>query len=180
MHQRAYNYHISSGVIGVNDVKICEFTKHSFGIFIVYLQSALALILVLGLSYFLLPTVVEDTNSAFLYANITAFVAIIFSIIAVSLYALVYRQNRLIVTERSITQILQHGLFNRKVSQLNLVNVEDVIFIQRGLFSTIFGYGELKIETAGEQSNFRFTYCPRPNYYASVILNAREQLLGQQ
>jgi hypothetical protein len=43
----------------------------------------------------------------------------------------------------------------------------------------MFGFGELKIETAGEQSNFHFTYCPNPGYYAKVILNAREQILGQ-
>jgi hypothetical protein len=46
--------------------------------------------------------------------------------------------------------------------------------------STILGYGNLSIETAGEQSNFNFTYCPRPGYYAKVILNAREKILGQQ
>lgn len=162
-----------------DETKLCEVAKHPVGIIVVYIQAAVGLFVALGLAYFLLPTVVEDIDQAFLYANLFASIAVIFSIIIVILTSLVYRQNRLIVTDRNITQILQFGLFNRKVSQLNLVNVEDVTSVQSGVFSTIFGYGELKIETAGEQSNFHFTFCPNPGYYAKVILNAREHILGQ-
>src|SRR5690606_6628901 len=133
-----------------------------------------------GLAYFLLPSVMEDTDTAFVIANIFALIAVILAIVVVSLASLVYSQNRLIITDRNITQILQYGLFSRKVSQLNMMNVEDVTSEQKGMFSTIFGYGVLKIETAGEQVNFHFTYCPRPGYYAKVILNAREKMLGQQ
>jgi uncharacterized membrane protein YdbT with pleckstrin-like domain len=114
-----------------------------------------------------------------LYANLFAAIAIVFAIAIVLLSTIVYRKNRVIVTDRNITQILQFGLFNRKVSQLNMVNVEDVTSRQNGLSSNMFGFGELIIETAGEQSNFHFTYCPNPGYYAKVILNAREELLGQ-
>ena len=60
-----------------------------------------------------------------------------------------------------------------------MVNVEDVTSIQKGMFATMLGYGVLKIETAGEQANFEYTFCPRSNYYAKVILNAREKVLGQ-
>ncbi len=162
-----------------NETKLCEIAKHPFGIIIVYVQAVFGIIVALGLAYFLLPSVLEDVDQAFLYANLFASLMIVFGITAIILSGLVYRQNRLIVTDRNITQILQYGLFNRKVSQLNMVNVEDVTSAQKGLFSTIFGFGELIIETAGEQSNFHFTYCPRPGYYAKVILNAREQILGQ-
>jgi uncharacterized membrane protein YdbT with pleckstrin-like domain len=165
--------------VDVNETKLCEIAKHPFGIMIVYIQAAVGLIFALGLAYFLLPSVVNDVDQAFLYANLFAAVAIVFAVFIVILTALVYRQNRLIVTDRNITQILQYGLFNRKVSQLNMVNVEDVTSVQKGLFSTMFGFGELKIETAGEQSNFHYTYCPNPGYYAKVILNAREEILGQ-
>lgn len=162
-----------------NETKLCEVAKHPFGILIVYIQAALGLLLALGLAYFLLPSVIEDTDQAFLYANLFAGVSIVFAIIAVILTSLVYRQNRLIVTDRNITQMLQYGLFSRKVSQLNMVNVEDVTALQSGIFQTMFGFGDLNIETAGEQVNFHFSYCPRPGYYAKIILNAREQILGQ-
>ncbi len=171
--------HTSMEHVDGNETKLSEVAKHPFGIVIVYLQAAVGLILALGLAYFLLPSVVEDTDQAFLYANTFAMISILFAVALVLLSSLVYRQNRLIITDRNITQILQYGLFNRKVSQLNMVNVEDVTAHQSGIFPTMFGFGELKIETAGEQANFHFTYCPRPGYYAKIILNAREQLLGQ-
>lgn len=165
--------------VDVNEIKHCEITKHPIGIMIVYIQGVVGFIFALGLAYFLLPTVIEDTDAAFLYANLFASIAIVFAIGIVLLSTMVYRRNRLIVTDRNITQILQYGIFNRKVSQLNMVNVEDVTSKQRGLFSNLFGFGELIIETAGEQSNFHFTFCPNPGYYAKIILNAREELLGQ-
>jgi len=37
----------------------------------------------------------------------------------------------------------------------------------------------LKIETAGEQSNFNFTFCPSSGHVAKIILDAREKMLGQ-
>lgn len=163
----------------LNEVKICEIPKHPFGIFVFYFWAAIGLILVLGLSYFLLPTVITDVDQALLIANLVALVAIVFTIIVLAVATITYGQNRIIVTDLNITQILQYSLFSRKVSQLNLVNVEDVTSVQKGLLPTIFGFGELKIETAGEQANFHFTYCPRSSYYANVILNAREKVLGQ-
>lgn len=159
--------------------KLCEIAKHPFGIMVFYLQAFIGVFITLGLTFFLIPSVIEDTDKAFSIAIIVSFVVMILAVLMVLIATMVYRQNRLIVTDRNITQILQYGLFNRKVSQLNLVNVEDVTSIQNGIFSNIFGYGILKIETAGEQANFNFTFCPRAGYYAKVILNAREKILGQ-
>ena len=165
--------------IDSDETKLCEVAKHPLGIILFYIQAGVGLFVGVGLAYFLIPSVIADTDQAFVLANLFAVTVLVLTIIVVLLASMVYRQNRLIVTDRNITQILQHGLFNRKVSQLNMVNVEDVTSIQRGLFASIFGYGELKIETAGEQANFHFTYCPKAGYYAKVILNAREKLLGQ-
>lgn len=162
-----------------NEQKLCEIAKHPFGIVVIYIWALLGLVVALGLSYFLLPAVIDDTDKAFLIAHFFALVAITLTIIGITIAAIIYRQNRLIVTDINITQILQYGLFNRKVSQLNLINVEDVTSVQKGILPTLFGFGELKIETAGEQANFHFSYCPKSSYYANVILNAREKILGQ-
>ncbi len=161
------------------EIKLCEVVKHPFGIIVLYLQVSIGVIVGLILAYFLLPSVINDTNTAFLIANLFAGSTIILSILIMILSTVIYRQNRLVVTDRNVTQILQVGMFNRKISQLNMVNIEDVISVKNGLLSTIFGYGELRIETAGEHENFNFTKCPSPDYYAKIILNAREKILGQ-
>jgi uncharacterized membrane protein YdbT with pleckstrin-like domain len=166
--------------VDANEVKLCEIAKHPIGIVSYILLAMLGFVVTTGLAYFLFPSIMpDDVDQAFIYANLFASVVIVFAVLLVVLVTTVYRKNRLIVTDRNITQVLQYGLFNRKISQLNMVNVEDVTSKQNGMLANMFGFGELIIETAGEQSNFHFTNCPNPGYYAKIILNAREELLGQ-
>lgn len=159
--------------------KLAEIFKHPIGIILLYIQAALGMILAIGLAYFLLPVVLSDTNTAFMIGNIFAFVSVTLAFLVIVVATFLYRQNRLIITDRNITQILQFGLFSRKVSQLNLHNVEDVTAVQSGVLATVFNFGVLKIETAGEQVNFHFSYCPNAGYYAKIILDCREAALGQ-
>lgn len=162
-----------------DEKKLAEIHKHPLGIIFLYVQATVGLVVAVGLAYFLLPVVVTDTDEAFFYGNLFAGVSVVLAFVVMLIATFIFRQNRLILTDRNLTQILQYGLFNRKVSQLNMSNVEDVTAIQSGILSTVFNYGTLKIETAGEQMNFIFTYCPNPGYYAKIILDARECLLGQ-
>jgi len=162
-----------------DETKLLEVNKHLFGIIIVYIQAGLGMIVAIGLGFFLLPTVIADTDQAFFLGSIFAAIAVILAFLVMLVATIIYRQSRIIVTDRNITQVLQYGLFSRKVSQLNIVNVEDVTSRQNGLLATFMNYGTLNIETAGEQKNFNFTYCPNSNHCAKVILDAREKMLGQ-
>ena len=165
--------------IDADEVKLCEVEKHGFGIFALYFQVILGMIVAAVLPFFLLPALMTDLESALLLASVFAAFVVLFSIIVIGVATFIYKQSRLIVTDRNITQVLQSGLFSRKTSQLNLYSVEDVTAVEDGFISTMFGFGTLTIETAGEQANFKFTYCPRPGYYAKIILDGREKLLGQ-
>lgn len=165
--------------VDADEHKLAEIHKHPIGIILLYIQAAFGVFLASGLGYFLLPTVMEDTDRAFMYGNIFAGISIVLAFIVVVIATIIFKENRLIITDRNITQILQYGLFNRKVSQLNVNNVEDVTAQQNGILATTFNYGTLKIETAGEQMNFHYTFCPDVGGYAKIILDAREQMLGQ-
>ena len=89
----------------------------------------------------------------------------------------VYRQSRLTVTNTSIIQVIQGGLFTRKISQISLANVEDVTSEQNGVFANIFSFGTVKVETAGEQVNFIFNYSPQPARVAKIILQAKADFM---
>jgi uncharacterized membrane protein YdbT with pleckstrin-like domain len=89
----------------------------------------------------------------------------------------IYRQSRLLITDRSLVQILQKSLFIRKVSRLSMQDVEDVSAEHRGILASIFGYGTLTVQTAGERENFVFTLCPMPQKYADQIIEARQKFL---
>ncbi len=161
------------------ETQLCSIPKHPAGIIALYVVTGIGFLAGVALILFITPSVLEDTSKVLAVSAIFAVATGLIAIAILLLATMVYYRNRLIVTDRNVTQILQTSLFSKKVSQLNLVNVEDVTSEQNGFFATIFGYGVLKIETAGEQMNFNYTYCPRPNHYAGIILNARERVLGQ-
>ena len=162
-----------------DEKKLAEIYKHPLGIILLYIQTVIGLTVAIILAYILLPVVVLDADQAFFFGSVFAFGAVGLASLVMVIATFIFRQNRLILTDRNITQILQYGLFNRKVSQLNMNNVEDVTAVQHGFLATIFNYGTLKIETAGEQVNFHFTFCPNAGYHAKIILDARERILGQ-
>lgn len=90
---------------------------------------------------------------------------------------LVYLRNELVVTTQSLVQHLQTTLFNRKISQLGLTNVEDVSVKQDGILASTFNFGTVIVETAGEQLNFEFKFGRNPYEAAKVIIEAQEDLI---
>jgi len=160
--------------INHDEVRIADVRRHFFGLFLIYLQTVVALVLSVGLIIFLLPGAFGENNAT--VDSIVWFSALIVATLGLIFLALatkIYNSNQLIITDINITQVLQVGLFSRKVSELTMENVEDVTAEQHGIFPTIFNFGTLKVETAGEQNNFIFKYCPNPNAYAKALQDAR-------
>lgn len=150
--------------------------RHPIGIVGIYLESLLGLLVVMGLGIAVAPDFLNDLSPQayrILIAVIVFGLAILIFFLFVATY--VYRQCRLLITDRSLVQILQKSLFIRKVSRLSFSNVEDVTAEQRGILASIFNYGTLHIQTAGAEENFEFTYCPAPNRYADQIIEARQR-----
>ncbi|MEX0932149.1 MAG: PH domain-containing protein [Candidatus Saccharimonadales bacterium] len=89
---------------------------------------------------------------------------------------MVYLYNKIVITNESVVQVLQHSLFSRKISQLSLARVEDVTVRQQNFIAHLFNYGTLNIETAGEQINFVFPWAKEPFKAAQIIIEAQERL----
>jgi uncharacterized membrane protein YdbT with pleckstrin-like domain len=131
-----------------------------------------ALILLAVLAFPGLFGSLSQNSNMLLFAAAIFAIALIFFILFIATY--VYRQNKLVVTDQNLVQILQGGLFARRISRLSMSNVEDVTADQQGILPSIFNYGTLNVETAGERENFIFPYCPNPNIYSDQILDARQ------
>ena len=158
---------------------VCNIKRHPIGLVGVYAMTA---ILLVGLFAFIgyLPTLVPDLSTtdktyAFVAAVSFALLIVLFAWVA----TIVYSGNRWIVTSDSITQIQQTGLFRKQTSQLSLENLEDVTFEQNTIVQTIFNYGTLKAETAGEHSKFQFPFCPNPKKCAVDIIAAHEEFMNE-
>lgn len=86
----------------------------------------------------------------------------------------VYRQNRIVLTNMHFIQINQTGLFGRTLSKLSLDELQDVRGTRKGILGTIFNYGEILIETAGNEANFFFRPVPDPLNVAEKINDTHE------
>lgn len=149
--------------------------RHPIGIAGIYLGAFVTIIAVLAIATVVAPgffSNLSDQAQRLLVALIFAAVGLMALVLFVATY--IYRQSKLLVTNKSLVQIVQSGLFIRKVSRLSMSNVEDVNAEHRGILSTIFNYGVLTVQTAGQEDNFIFPWCPDPELYADRVLEARQ------
>lgn len=158
---------------------IATIYRHLFGLVAIYIQVAVGLIAASALLFFILPNFVtqEDNPQVFTWLAVVLLLVAGFMVIILLIASIIYRRNKLIITTKSITQVAQAGLFNRRVSQLAISNIEDATALRKGIFQTALNYGILNVETAGEQNNFHFDFCPQPDLYAKYILEAREKFV---
>ncbi|MFA6322280.1 MAG: PH domain-containing protein [Candidatus Buchananbacteria bacterium] len=74
-----------------------------------------------------------------------------------------------IVTNERVIDIELHGLFNRTFSEQQLYRIQDITSEMKGFFNTFLSYGNVFIQTAGEQQRFDFKQVPHPDMVAKKI-----------
>ncbi|MBU0670785.1 MAG: PH domain-containing protein [Patescibacteria group bacterium] len=79
-----------------------------------------------------------------------------------------------IVTDQRIINIEQIGLFNRVISELNILKVQDVTSEVKGKTQTVLNYGNVFIQTAGQQQRFIFEQVKNPEEVARIIIRAHD------
>jgi len=80
-----------------------------------------------------------------------------------------------IVTNQRIINIEQRGLFSRIVSEQRLYRVQDITSEVHGLLPTLLHYGDIFVQTAGEEPRFTFKQVPHPYDVRKVVLNLVEK-----
>jgi len=85
-----------------------------------------------------------------------------------------------IVTNERVINIEQQGLFARTASELNLTAVQDVTSDVRGMFHTVFDFGTVHIQTAGEQKRFVFKQISHPEVVKRQIIQLADQARTKQ
>lgn len=79
-----------------------------------------------------------------------------------------------IITNERIINIEQKGFFSRTISDSRLFRIQDVTSEVKGVFPTIFDYGDIFIQTAGEKNRFNFSQVPDPNSIRDIIIRLAE------
>lgn len=166
-----------------NEVLHKEVRKDPFGLFMIYLGGGIMTLLffgfvILGAASKDMTSITDGTgvSSGSLSSILVAigFFLCVGTIIVTAISAYLYKNNVVLVTSEKISQMLYISLFNRKISSLSIADVQDVTVKQNGIFAHIFNYGTLTVETAGEQSNYTFTFMPEPYEVAKALIGAHE------
>ena len=159
-----------------------EVRKDLFGLFIIYFMGSL---ITLTFTALLTWAATYDFQQASAFAGvdvnsigpilvIVSFFLIVGSVIMTAIGSFLYRNNVVLITSEKLAQLLYLSIFNRKISQLSIADVQDVTVTQKGIFAHIFDYGTLTVETAGEQSNYVFTFTPKPYEVAKSLVGSHE------
>jgi hypothetical protein len=80
-----------------------------------------------------------------------------------------------VVTNDRLIAVDQAGLFSRTISEMDLWLIQDVTSEMHGIAATIFGYGNLHVQTAAEKARFHFENCANPNGIRQKILAFAEE-----
>lgn len=81
------------------------------------------------------------------------------------------------VTEKRIIDVSQKRIFDREISNLRFDKIEDVTIDVDGFVQTMLGFGNIKVETAGEDKDSFVLYAVAdPDHVRQVIFSQHNEI----
>lgn len=155
---------------------IMSIRRHPIGLLIPVLITSLIVVL-LGSLLFLYPDMYALAATALPSVAVVSGVLLMTMLIVIiggSIAVWIYLQNRFYLTNESVIQEIQYGLFSRREQTVSLGSIEDASFRQSGIFAHIFNYGYMRLSTEGEETTYRFNYVEQPKEQVAIVNNAVE------
>lgn len=168
-----------------NEVIVLQAVRHPVGILAIFGMAGFAAVLVvIGYIFIASDTSIFNSigaNAASVTAVGGLITLILMGLIAgiAALAAYVYKKSRFILTNQKVVLIQYNSLIARKVSQLNIAEVEDVNVSQPTIFDRIFKSGTITIETAGEQNNYVLAQVEKPYEFARKTIQMHEGAIAE-
>ena len=94
----------------------------------------------------------------------------------VRLYFDWYRYNRdiWVVTNQRVVDSVKKHWFHHSMASADLDDVEDISIKKEGIFPTMFNFGNLLLQTAGERPNFVLSGIPEPSKILALVDQTRD------
>ncbi len=86
----------------------------------------------------------------------------------------IFSNNKIYLTNESVFQTIQIGLFNKREQTISLQNIEDSSYKQQGLLQQLFDYGSIRLSTIGNENTYRLSYVANPKAQVDILNNAVE------
>lgn len=85
-----------------------------------------------------------------------------------------YQNDIWVVTNQRIIDSTKYNWIKQRMASADLVDVEDINVVREGLLATMFNYGDLRVQTAGEVANFVLAGIPAPAKVLAVVDASRD------
>lgn len=74
-----------------------------------------------------------------------------------------------IVTDERVIDVDFYGLLFKHVSVAQIAKIQDLNYIQKGMLASMFNFGHVMIQTAGEVQTFDFNNVPNPDRVVKIL-----------
>jgi hypothetical protein len=146
--------------------------RHWFNILVQFIPFLLGLAVIVGVFVFftfVYPeafVAIDQRLFAFVESALLIFLWLFAFLIWIDYYLDVW-----IITNKRIVNIEQRGLFVRSMSELYLFRIQDTTSEVKGFFPSMLNYGDVFIQSAGEQERFQFHKIPDPYGVKDTIMD---------
>jgi hypothetical protein len=161
---------------------ILNIQRHPIGLWIP-VGTGMFLIILLLSGLFIYPTILEQQRDSLItggglpgFGFVALIVILVSVLVGIMTYiaAWIYLRNQFFLTNESVIQELQYGLFSHHEQTASLGSIEDVSYKQHGILQTMLNYGSIRLSTEGEETTYRFYYVSNPKRQTATLTNAVE------
>ena len=142
----------------------------------VYIILQISGIIVLAMLLVLAFTWVQSQVIALrLIMDILNIVTAVVALAAVGLIYYRYRHDLWLVTNQRLVDSTKTSPISHEVASADLLNVQDITVSKRGIFPTLFNFGDVSCQTAGSALVFMIRGVPNPNGVLELIDETRDR-----
>ena len=88
----------------------------------------------------------------------------------------IWSKNILAITNQRVIDMNQHGMFQRTVAETTYDKIQDVRYTIKGVWQTMFRFGAIVIQTAGNATTLELTNIKNPLEIQQEIMTIQRQL----
>ena len=134
------------------------FSRAKTFLFLMYggLTVGLAVILLAFLLVLFRQSALDEMGRNFLYIILTTLLMVV--LIASSFVAMLYRGNRLFVTNKHAIQLTMKSPVSKSENIIDLVSIEDASYSQSGIVQTLCHFGTFRLSTIGDETTYTFPF----------------------
>lgn len=164
--------------LSAGEYVISAVRRHTIGVFVPLAIGVLLISLALSLlfNYDIVVQLFQLSGAAASPVTAIAPVLLFVILVSVSMYTVyyVYINNKFFLTNECIIQEVQLSLFSHREQTVNLSNIEDISYEQRGIIQELFNYGSIRLSTEGEGMTYRMSFVADAEQTVATLNNAVE------